>query len=230
MNILAIDTSHAMGSVAAIAPGRSASRTLPVAGEHARLVAGAVVAVCAEAGFAPAATDLVAVVKGPGSFTGLRVGVTTAKAIAWAAGARLCGVSAAAAIARGVAARGGQAASADRLEIVFDAGRGEIYAVGVAAGAAGRQPGPGGLASPGPWLAALPPAAVIAGPGLALVADFLPGRPDIIALPGVEPLAETVAAIALDRMRAGDTDDPAALVPDYIRPSYAEEPAPRPPA
>ena len=57
--------------------------------------------------------------------------------------------------------------------------------------------------------------------------DFLRRRPDIVTISTDEPLAETVAAIALERLRAGVTDDPAALVPDYIRPSYAEEP-PRP--
>jgi tRNA threonylcarbamoyladenosine biosynthesis protein TsaB len=229
MNVLAIDTSHGVGSVAAVAPGRVALRMLPVAGEHARLLAGCLVAAAAEAGFTPAEADLVAVVRGPGSFTGLRVGVTTAKALAWASAARLCGVSAAQAIARCAARRIAPAPLPAVLEIVFDAGRGEIHAVTVAADGGDWQPRPGRLVAPGPWLAALPTGAVISGPGLPLVADFLPGRPDILAVPGDEPLAETVAAIALERLRAGLTDDPAALVPDYIRPSYAEE-SPRPDA
>ena len=82
-NVLAIDTSLAPGGVAARGSAdRVAERVLPEAGEHARLLAAAVSRVAADAGWPLAATEVVVVVTGPGSFTGLRVGVATAKAIA----------------------------------------------------------------------------------------------------------------------------------------------------
>ena len=115
MKTLAIDTSQAAGSVAAVDGERVARRLLPTAVEHARLLSGALVAAAAELGWTPAAAELVAVVRGPGSFTGLRVGVTTAKAIAWASGARLLGVSAGDPICRPAGSRvPGKAVAAPR--------------------------------------------------------------------------------------------------------------------
>ena len=46
--------------------------------------------------------DLIAVAHGPGSFTGLRIGVSAAKGLAWAKGLPCCGVSTLEAMARGV--------------------------------------------------------------------------------------------------------------------------------
>jgi tRNA threonylcarbamoyl adenosine modification protein YeaZ len=100
MKTVAIDTSLSRGSVAALDDGRLAVRWLEPAGEHARLLAAAIADAAAELGWRPADVDLVAVVRGPGSFTGLRVGVTTAKAFAWATGCRLLGISGFEAIAR----------------------------------------------------------------------------------------------------------------------------------
>ena len=97
MHVLAIDTSLPTGSVAALR--RSAGgvdlveRPLGAAGEHARRLMPELVAAAASQGWQISDVNLVAVVRGPGSFTGLRVGVTTAKALCWATAARLVGVS-----------------------------------------------------------------------------------------------------------------------------------------
>ncbi|NCY03759.1 MAG: tRNA (adenosine(37)-N6)-threonylcarbamoyltransferase complex dimerization subunit type 1 TsaB, partial [Planctomycetia bacterium] len=81
MKTLVIDTSLAVGTVAALDGDRISQRSLPTAGEHARLLATALVDVAAALGWRCGDAELVAVVRGPGSFTGLRVGVTTAKAL-----------------------------------------------------------------------------------------------------------------------------------------------------
>jgi tRNA threonylcarbamoyladenosine biosynthesis protein TsaB len=231
MNILAIDTSLAPGAVAAVGPTDNvAERVLPEAVEHARLLADAVTAVTAEAGWTIADADVVAVIIGPGSFTGLRVGVTTAKALAWATGSRLVGVSACEVIAVGTAAALGRGPAA--VHVAFDAGRGELFVTRVvpAPGAAsGWNVEAGRLVAAAEWPVTLAAGAVVSGPGLAIVTAALDARPDITVAPPTawRPTAVDVAHIARLRTAAGTVDDPASLVPQYVRPSYADEQAGR---
>lgn len=226
MRTLAIDTSLTAGSVAACGTGRTVERSLPIPGEHARLVAAALREAAVELGWEIGTAELVAVVRGPGSFTGLRVGVAVAKGIAWTSGARLIGVSGFAAIAWKTARETDLAGRP--LDIAYDAGRGDVYAAtatpcGDAPG--GWRIGPGRLLPADIWIKTLPPGAVIAGPALATLAERLTTRPDVVVVPSScwTPDAAAAAAIALAEAAAGRTDDPAALVPDYLRPSYAED-------
>lgn len=230
-HVLAIDTSLAPGTVAAVGPGdRMADRVLPEAVEHARLLAAAVAEVVAEAGWRLADTEVVAVITGPGSFTGLRVGVATAKALAWASGSRLVGMSACEVIAVGTAASLGRGPVA--VHVAFDAGRGELFVARVVpdvARAGGWSVEPGRLAAAAEWLADLPAGAVVSGPGLAAVTVALAGRPDITVAPPTawRPTAGDLTRSARLRAAAGAVDDPATLVPEYVRPSYADEQAGR---
>ncbi|MCD8352089.1 MAG: tRNA (adenosine(37)-N6)-threonylcarbamoyltransferase complex dimerization subunit type 1 TsaB [Planctomycetaceae bacterium] len=75
------------------------------------------------------ATDLcgVAVSIGPGSYTGIRVGVMAAKALAYGAGIRLAAVSSLAALAESTRVSG-KAATGDRVMVLQDARRDEVYA------------------------------------------------------------------------------------------------------
>jgi len=81
------------------------------------------------------------------------------------------------------------------------------------------------LAEAAGWLASLAPGSIVSGPGLALLEEALDGRPDLVVAPPTArlPAIANLGRIALLRAAAGETDDPAALVPDYIRPSYADE-------
>ena len=146
MRVLAIDTSLATGSVAALDGDRRAERTLAAAG-HARDLAAAIVAVAADLGWRVRDAELIAVVTGPGSFTGLRVGVTTAKSLAWAGGPRLVGVSGFAVVARMSARLSGWPAD-EPMHVAFDAGRGEVFAATVTPTAnepGGRKVGPAAI-------------------------------------------------------------------------------------
>jgi len=122
MRTIAIDTSHAAGSVTARAGEAVAERQLGAAEQHARLLAAAISGAAADLGWTPADAELVAVVRGPGSFTGLRVGVATAKAVAWAGGAALVGVSGFEVVALETARLSGW--DDTPLAIAYDAGRG----------------------------------------------------------------------------------------------------------
>ena len=225
LKTLAIDTSLATGSVAALADGAVAERPL-AAGDTARLLAAELVEVAGRLGWAPRHAELVAVVRGPGSFTGLRVGVATAKAVAWAGGARLVGVSAFEVVARRTArALPGHAGP---VAIAFDAGRGDVFAATAtpaAEAAGGWHVAAGALVPRDAWLAGLPAGACASGP--ALVGAAVP--PALVVPPRDAwfPSAAEAGAVALLHAAAGRADDPAALVPDYLRPSYADEKRPR---
>ncbi|MFM8890737.1 MAG: hypothetical protein ACKOTB_03765 [Planctomycetia bacterium] len=151
------------------------------------------------------------------------------RAIAWTTGCRLLGISSCEAIARGTAAAVG------RLDhpvwIAFDAGRGELFGTR----AEPRPTTPTGwhvhagvILPAAAWLAAVPAGAVVSGPGLVSAGEALDARPDLLVAPSTawSPAIADVAAGAKLRAAAGEADDPAGLVPDYIRPSYAEESAP----
>ena len=226
MKTLAIDTSLAAGSVAAFVDGRLAERRLDVPGDHARLLAAAVAEAAGELGWQPHEADLIAVVRGPGSFTGLRVGVTTAKALAWATGARLVGISGFEAIAAGTARATGR--HDQPIAIGFDAGRGDVYAataVPLSASMTGWEVGPAALQPLDAWVASLPGGTAVSGPALASVPSGLAARADLVVAPleSWQPSAVEAGRLALLRAAAGAIDDPFTLVPEYLRPSYADE-------
>ena len=230
MKTLAIDSSLAAGSVAALSNGTVAEERLPTAGEHARRLAAAIDAMAARLGWSTRDAELVAVVRGPGSFTGLRVGLATAKAIAWATGATLIGVSGFELIARASARRTGR--EAVDIHVAYDAGRGDLFVATVAPAAdiaGGWRVGEPRLVTVGDWLASLPRGAVVSGPGLTIVGGGLAARSDLVVAPSEAwlPTAAAAGALAIELAAAGRADDPHALVPDYLRPSYADETAAR---
>ena len=231
MKTIAIDTSVSHGTVAACHGDRLAVRVLEPAGAHARLLAAAVVAVTSDLGWKPADADLVAVVRGPGSFTGLRVGVTTAKALAWANGCRLIGISGCEACARASAAALGGSGTAP-VHVAYAAGRGEVFASTVSPDSrspTGWTVGASGIAAASEWTTNLPAGAIVCGPGLAELTETLARRPDLRAAPPAAsiPAAADIVAIALARAAAGEQNDPATLVPEYMRQHYADEAAGR---
>ena len=123
MLILALDTTSRAGSVAVIRDGQVIVQFEgSVAMTHgARLPADLMVA-CERAGVQVGDLDLLAVAAGPGSFTGLRIGIATVQGLAMARGIRIVPVSTLEAIA--VTAQG----STPRVAAWMDALRGEVYA------------------------------------------------------------------------------------------------------
>ena len=100
MKLLALETTDATGSVAIFEDGRLVLYApLPKTQRSAQSLAPAIKRLLDDATTPPRCVDVVAVAVGPGSFTGLRVGIATAKAFAWAVGARVVGVDSLDAIA-----------------------------------------------------------------------------------------------------------------------------------
>jgi tRNA threonylcarbamoyladenosine biosynthesis protein TsaB len=128
VNVLGFDTATA-ATVAGVrrADGQTfEARHDPAPGErpgHATRVLGLVDAVLAAAGLEPGHVDRVAVGVGPGSFTGLRIGVATARALAQGWDVELVAVSTLRALA-------GAAEHEGPVVAVVDARRGEVFAAG----------------------------------------------------------------------------------------------------
>ena len=211
---LILETSGRVGQVA-LAEGETllAARRLDEARRQARDLAPAVAQLLAEGGWKPRDISAVVVSRGPGSYTGLRVGVMSAKAFAYAAGCPVLAIDAFAAIA----AQAPPEASA--LDVIADAQQQKVYVQrferGVPASSLTIRPATEWLAgTPAPW---------VSGPGLRLHRDRLP--PDVRAVEESlwDPRPESLLALALRRWAAGERDDPFAVEPLYLRPSSAEE-------
>ncbi|MGI8944936.1 MAG: tRNA (adenosine(37)-N6)-threonylcarbamoyltransferase complex dimerization subunit type 1 TsaB [Thermoleophilaceae bacterium] len=126
MNLLGFDTSGPVSAACVLRADGRAFEQLPAPATpggrpaHSRELLPAIARCLEEARIGFVDLDAIAVGVGPGAFTGLRIGVSTARALAHAAEAELRPVSSLAALAHG--AEGGSALA------VVDAGRGEVFA------------------------------------------------------------------------------------------------------
>lgn len=94
MNILAIDTSNQVMSTAVLNGEQLiAEYTTNVKKNHSIALMPAVEKVLKEAGLSPEDLNKIVVARGPGSYTGVRIGVTTAKTMAWTLNIPVVGVS-----------------------------------------------------------------------------------------------------------------------------------------
>jgi tRNA threonylcarbamoyladenosine biosynthesis protein TsaB len=231
--ILAFDTSGFAGSVALLEAERLLHE-LMLDGDRgsARTLAPAIAEVLKTVGVDASKIKLVATTVGPGSFTGLRVGVTTAKTFAYAVGAEVLGISTLEAIAYGVPL---EQFSGERREVhaVLDAQRRELF-IGHFRGADIRvcqthellsltRTEPDKIIAADEWLASLTPETIVSGPGITRLEQRLP--PGVIAVPisARQPRASIVGRLAWRDYQAGRRDDLWKLAPVYLRPSYAEE-------
>ena len=172
------------------------------------------------AGLAFADLDLIAVGTGPGSFTGLRIGVATARALAQATGAPVAGVSTLRALAE-------VPADPETLVLpVVDARRGEVFVAGWRGGAEvfhprAMTPGElaelaeaGGAGERRPWLGV--------GDGAVRFHDVLVAAGVSVPEPG-SPV-HRISAVTVCRLAAEAEPAPGrAVVPDYLRAPDAEE-------
>ncbi len=132
MNILSFDTTLAACSVACVAidPGASqddvlASTRTAMARGHAEALVPMIARTMAEAGLDFARLDRIAVTTGPGSFTGLRVGIATARGLGLALGIPVTGVVTLDALARDFADVNPDGSKP--FAILLDARRGQLY-------------------------------------------------------------------------------------------------------
>ncbi len=233
--LLAIDTSTSWASLALFdASGVLARRAWQIGQMHSVEILGAIDALLSGSGAARGDIRAVAVATGPGSFNGTRVAVTAAKTLAFVWSVPLVGVTTLDAIAQA----GG--ASAGVTIGVLEAGRGELYAavfdhVTLAGQGWYDVIVPRHVAARRGDIAVLAPDALIAlargvtpvGPVLIVGEMSDEHRMALVTALGervrlAEPLsppdrAVGLGEIALARLAAGESDDPLALEPAYVR-------------
>lgn len=122
MKILAIDTSSSSGSIAVLdGPGLMAELTVSYVGTHSEWLLASIDRLLKDSGLDISDIGLFAIGKGPGSFTGLRIGVAAIKGLAWPLGRKVAGVSTLKALALNLRY------SNMTVCPVLDARKGEVY-------------------------------------------------------------------------------------------------------
>jgi tRNA threonylcarbamoyladenosine biosynthesis protein TsaB len=225
MTVLALDTSGAACSVALRdRAGRLLGhRIQALARGHAELLMPMLRDVMAEAEVDFAALALIAVTIGPGSFTGIRVGLAAARGLALASGLPILGITAFEALAQAVppAEREGRT-----LLVAIDSKRGDLFVQGFA-DADTPLSAPAAMAPEA--LAAGVPAGplLLAGDGAARAGATLAaaGHAATLASQAGSPDAAAVASVALARWRQGEV--PVPPLPLYLRAPDVTLPAAR---
>lgn len=234
MHVLAFDTSTDITAVAVTRDGQVlAEAHEPSQEKHAEILLSRVQACLARAGLALAEIDLFAVGIGPGSFTGVRVGLATAKGFALGTGKPVRGESSLSTLAEAAFASG-SVAEGTLCVPLLDAHKGEVFAAVYARAAGGELECvvPGFHALPEAALARLSEAVggkphAVFGGGYRRYAERLPllsaGRALEVALD--VPRASALAALALRHYEREGASDLVRLSPEYLRGSDAQLPS-----
>ncbi len=221
--VLAVDAST---DVAAVAVGTPGGPVLVAPGggprRHGAGLVPSIRDLLRSAGLRPADLAAIGVGLGPGSFTGLRIGLAAAKTLAYAVGCPLYGLDSLEAIA------GNAPADALKVAAVLDAQRGDLFAADFARDNPGgplRRVGPTRIERADLWPDTLEPGTLVLGPPLGRAEPAWPARisrggPDL-GYPGGHVLIELTRA----RIDAGAEPESWFVEPAYVRRSAAEEKA-----
>lgn len=208
MNLLAIDTALEACSVGVAAAGKEPVLISETIGRgHAERLFGMIESAMAEAGLGYDDLDRIAVTVGPGSFTGLRVGIAAARGLSLVIGCPVAGIGTLAVIA----ASAREAAGPVPVWATLDARRDEVYvqpfdAAGTAMGEA--EAGPAAR-----FGAAIGPGIRLAGTGAPLVAAAAPTGADV-RIVAVAPTPDIGALVRLGLAAMPPFDAPRPL---YVR-------------
>jgi tRNA threonylcarbamoyladenosine biosynthesis protein TsaB len=219
MLILALDTATARGSLALVAGDRVLLEySLDSPNAYLTCLMPGVAAILENTGTAAPDLGAIAVSVGPGNFTGLRIGLATAKTLAWSLGRPLVPVPTMEVLAAQCPGR------PHPVGVVMDAKRGEVFwgLFQCPEDWPEMLEGPLRL-SVGELPARLEAPLWLTGPGLdahrevltRLLDPEIPWAPAEVRL----PRAATLARLARRRLTLGLTANPAQLIPTYLRPA-----------
>ena len=222
--LLALETTEKTGSVALFRETELwDARELDASGRSAQTLCPAIHRLFNDWKVVPGDVDVVAVTVGPGSFTGLRVGVVTAKMFAYAVGARVVGVDTLQAMALGVSYHSSSPAT---VAVALDAQRGDVVAQCYTVSGTKRLAGYGmpqpvserRLVKFSDFCRDMHEQGIpLASPLLVKQAARLPSDQPLTDAVCWQPRAEFVGRIALLRVAADEYDDLWTLEPVYSR-------------
>jgi tRNA threonylcarbamoyladenosine biosynthesis protein TsaB len=209
LSVLAIDTSTSRTVVRLVVEGRWFDADT-VAPRHGGELLPAIEAAFREAGAGVAAIGGVVVGTGPGSFTGLRVGLAAAKTIAHARSLPIVGIPSAVALAVAVAGE-----AADELSVLQPAGPADRYVTRVRVGPSDTLPE---MVEQPRVLASAP---FEPDPGSLVAVDLdgdesIPGAARERGRAAVAGLGGALVRLGVARLVAGERDDVAELTPIYV--------------
>lgn len=220
MRIAAIDASTQVAGVALLEDDTLVFDASLRAGlTHSQTLMPLVEEAFAAAGWTPASVDVYAAVAGPGSFTGLRIGVSTAKGLAQAAGVQTAAVSTLEVLAMGIPGFSGLVVP------ILDARREQIYTAAYAwQDGAPREVLPPAAASLSEWIEVLREREddiILCGDGMhaygGKVRDALGDRVQLAPAHAVMQRAAACAVLAREKALRGETVPAAELLPIYVR-------------
>lgn len=218
MNLLAVDTATTSCSVALFSGDRLLAEVVYAAGKtHSHHLMSMIHRILEECRCKPEDIGGIAVTRGPGTFTGLRIGISTIKGLAAATGVPVVGISSLAALAFPFALHDCPVVA------MIDARRGEIY-YNQYHGA--TQPATRVLVgAPEMAAVALPENAILVGSGALLYRGVFENHcPHVRFADAAQHVirAASVGRLALLRFKRQDADPIDALIPEYVRKSDAQ--------
>lgn len=224
MLILAFETSAKAGSVALMQDGKLLAESYQNTGlTHSQTIMAMAETMLQSCGFTAQEVEAVAVAAGPGSFTGVRIGVAAAKGFAWGKALPCYGVSTLEAMALNLGIYDGYVVS------VMDARRSQVYnAVFSAEQGKLTRLCPDraiSLEDLGKSLNNLEKPIFLVGDGSILCYNTLKEQIPALVLPPEHRMHQRAAGVALGAMiqiERGASGDAASLVPNYLRLSQAE--------
>ena len=219
---LAIETSGRIGSIALVDAGAVvAEEQFPHGLRHAAEIIPTIDRLCRARGWTARDLDHVYVSAGPGSFTGLRIGITLAKTLALATGVKLVAVPTVRVLAENAPP------DAQHLIIVLDAKRDQIFTARFHRGPDGAwtESEPAHLDSLAAMIHRSPRPLHLLGEGIPHHKQFIPDDPSIILTPedSWRARASVVAHLGLTIASHSMFSDPDRLTPIYIRKPEAQE-------
>ena len=224
MLILAFETSAKAGSVALLEEGVLLAESYCNTGlTHSQTIMVMAQDILKSCGKTPADVRAIAVAAGPGSFTGIRIGVAAAKGFAWGADIPCCGVSTLEAMALGLGAYDGYVLP------VMDARRSQVYnAVFCADGGQLTRVTEDraiALSDLAEEIKNFKKPIFLVGDGATLCYNTLKDAVPNLVLPPEHRMHQRAAGVALaaeKQLAAGNHCDGATLTPNYLRLSQAE--------
>jgi tRNA threonylcarbamoyladenosine biosynthesis protein TsaB len=205
--------------------GSKTSRVFPPGASV--LLAPMIKSLFSQTGYSIKDTNLIGIAIGPGLFTGIRVGVVTAKTLAYSIGAEVVGINTLDAIAEKTKVTlGGTLEATAHIRPIVNAQRQQVFAGHYQLEQNELKPfEPNEVIDREQWIKTLNPGDVVTGAGLRPIEEAVGLKPGVVIAPKScwDCCATTIGQLAEKKFESGYRDSLWDLEPLYFRPSAAEE-------